>query len=155
VGEWMPKENKMANYYEWFKALHVISMVAWMAGLFYLPRLYAYHTRTTYGSEMDKTFQIMERRLLRIIINPSMIATIIFGLLCAHIYGFAALGLWFHIKMGAVILLTALHGMLARWRKDFAAGRNVHSETFYRVINEVPVALMVIAVIMVIVKPFE
>jgi putative membrane protein len=145
----------MANYYEWFKALHVISMVAWMAGLFYLPRLYAYHTKATPGSEMDKTFQLMEVRLLRIIINPAMIATIVFGLICAQIYGFKALGLWFHIKMTAVLFLVIFHMKLARWRRDFAIGKNIHSEKFYRIINEVPVILMIIAVIMVIVKPFE
>jgi putative membrane protein len=145
----------MANYYEWLKALHLISMVAWMAGLFYLPRLYVYHTKALYGSEMDKTFQLMELRLLRIIINPAMIATIVFGLLCAQIYGFKALGVWFHVKMMAVMLLVIFHMMLARWRKAFATGQNIHSEKFYRIMNEVPVALMIIAVIMVIVKPFE
>lgn len=145
----------MDNYYMWFKAVHVITVISWMAGLFYLPRLFAYHTRAAIGSEMDKTFQIMEGRLLRIIMNPAMILTYIFGLINAHIYGFIALGLWFHIKMTAVIGMTIFHGLLARWRKDFVAGKNRHSEKFYRVINEIPPILMVIAVIMVIVKPFE
>lgn len=87
--------------------------------------------------------------------NPAMIATIIFGLINAQIYGFSALGVWFHIKMAAIILLLVLHGLFASWRKAFAEGRNVHSETFFRIINEIPVVLMVVAVIMVIVKPFE
>ena len=145
----------MASYYEWFKALHIISVISWMAGLLYLPRLYAYHTRASAGSEMDKTFQIMEARLLRIIMNPAMIFTFIFGLLLTHIYGPIALGKWFHIKMTAVMLLAGYHGMLAKWRKDFANGNNTHSEKFYRIINEVPAVLMIITVIMVTVKPFE
>ena len=145
----------MANYYMWFKAMHIIAIISWMAGIFYLPRLYVYHTRAQAGSEMDKTFQIMEAKLLRVIMNPAMIMSYVFGLLNAYIYGIPALGVWFHIKMGAVIGLTIMHGLLARWRKDFAAGNNKHSEKFYRIINEVPVIFMVIAVFMVVVKPFE
>jgi putative membrane protein len=145
----------VANYYEWFQALHVISVISWMAGLFYLPRLYVYHTRAEIGSDMDKTFQEMELKLLRVIINPAMILTLVFGLITAHIYGFKALGLWFHIKMTAVLLLLVFHGMLARYRKDFAKGQNKHSEKFYRIINEVPVVLMIVAVTMVVLKPFE
>lgn len=145
----------MSNYYEWFHALHVVFVISWMAGLFYLPRLYVYHTRAEVGSEMDKTFQEMERKLLRVIINPAMILTLVFGLITAHIYGFQALGLWFHIKMATVVLLLVFHGMLARYRKDFASGQNKHSEKFYRIINEIPVFLMFIAVMMVVLKPFE
>jgi putative membrane protein len=139
----------------WYKAIHVISVISWMAAMFYMPRLFVYHTRAEVGSEMDKTFQVMEYKLQKIIMTPSMIATYIFGIIIAYIYGFVALGVWFHIKMFAVLVLTAMHGMLSKWRKDFAAGRNKHSEKFYRIINEVPVILMVIAVVMVIVKPFE
>jgi putative membrane protein len=145
----------MANYYDWLKALHIIFVISWMAGLFYLPRLYAYHTRLEVGSDADKLFQQMERRLLRIIINPAMILTFVFGFMVAKIYGFRALGIWFHIKMTAVLLLSAYHGLLAKWRKDFTLGINKHSEKFYRIINEVPVLFMVIAVVMVVVKPFE
>ena len=145
----------MANYYLWFKAFHIITITAWMAGILYLPRLYAYHTRAVVGSEMDFTFQIMERRLLRIIMNPAMIASYIFGLINAYIYGFIALGAWFHIKMIAVLGLTILHALLARWRKDFENGQNKHSERFYRIVNEIPAIFMIIAVIMVVVKPFE
>jgi putative membrane protein len=104
---------------------------------------------------MDKTFQLMELRLLKIIINPAMIGTLIFGLLNAYIYGFVALGIWFHIKMTAVLVLMIIHGLLARWRKDFASGQNKHSENFYKMINEVPTIMMIIAVFMVILKPFE
>ncbi len=145
----------MASYYEWVKALHIIFVICWMVGLLYLPRLFAYHTRAAIGSEMDKTFQTMESRLLRIIMNPAMIGTYILGLTNAYIYGFVALGVWFHIKMTAVIVLTIAHGLFARWRKDFAAGKNKHSEKFYRICNEVPAVMMVIAVFMVVLKPFE
>jgi putative membrane protein len=145
----------MSDYYEWFKAAHVISVISWMAGMFYLPRLYVYHTKVEYGSESDKIFQEMERKLLRIIINPAMISTFVFGILLAYIYGIKALGKWFHIKMTAVLFLTMYHGMLAVWRKDFVRGANKHSEKFYRVMNEVPVILMIISVVMVVLKPFE
>lgn len=145
----------MADYYDWFKALHIIFVISWMAGIFYLPRLYVYHTKVKVGSEQDKMFQTMERKLLRIIMNPAMIGTYIFGLKNAYIYGLEALGIWFHIKMTAVIGLTIVHGLLARWRKDFEAGKNKHSERFYRYFNEVPAVLMVIAVFMVVLKPFE
>jgi putative membrane protein len=147
--------NTIANYYDWYKAVHIIAVISWMAAIFYMPRLFVYHTRAEIGSEMDKTFQIMEHKLLRIIMTPSMIVTYIFGFINAYIYGFAALGTWFHIKMTAVLCLTVIHGMLAKWRKDFLIGENKHSERFFRIINEVPVLFMVIAVVMVIVKPFE
>lgn len=145
----------MAEYYTWYKAIHVISVIFWMAGLLYLPRLYAYHARAEVGGELDKTFQTMERRLLKIIMNPAMLVTYIFGLMNAHIYGFVALGGWFHIKMLAVGALTIMHMYLAKCRKDFVRGENKNSERFYRIINEIPAILIVIAVIMVIVKPFE
>jgi len=126
-----------------------------MAAMFYMPRLFVYHTRAEVGSEMDKTFQQMEYKLLKIIMTPSMILTYFFGILIAYIYGFVALGVWFHIKMTAVLGLTIFHGILAKWRKDFINGTNKHSEKFYRLINEIPPILMIIAVVMVIVKPFE
>lgn len=145
----------MQDYFMWYKAIHVISVISWMAAMFYMPRLFVYHTKADIGSEMDKTFQVMEYKLQKIIMTPAMITTYIFGIIIAYIYGFVALGVWFHIKMFAVLVLTAIHGMLSKWRKDFAAGQNKHSAKFYRVINEIPVIFMVIAVVMVIVKPFE
>ncbi|WP_375326554.1 protoporphyrinogen oxidase HemJ [Candidatus Tisiphia endosymbiont of Nemotelus uliginosus] len=145
----------MASYYLWFKAFHVISVICWMVGLLYLPRLYAYHAKTTVGSESDKTFQLMESRLLRIIMNPAMIITYILGLTNAYIYGLVALGTWFHIKMTAVLGLTVFHGLLARWRKNFINGKNRHTERFFRTVNEVPTVFMILAVIMVVVKPFD
>jgi len=145
----------MSNYYLWFKAFHVVSVISWMVGLLYLPRLYAYHTRVEKGSEMDKMFQLMESRLLRIIMNPAMISTYAFGIANSYIYGLVALGKWFHIKMLAVLGLTIFHGLLARWRKDFANGNNIHSEKFFRIANELPTIMMIIAVFMVIIKPFD
>jgi putative membrane protein len=145
----------MSNYYEWIKAFHVIAMTSWMAGMFYLPRLYAYHAEVKIGSDQDKIFQTMERRLLKIIINPAMIITIILGGMLAYIYGFLALGKWFHLKMLAVILLTVIHGFLAKWRKDFVKGQNKKSAKFYKIINELPVVVFIAIVILVIVKPFD
>ncbi|MGI4775859.1 MAG: protoporphyrinogen oxidase HemJ [Janthinobacterium lividum] len=148
-------ETEMANYYLWFKSIHVVAIICWMAGMFYLPRLYVYHTKAHVGSELDKTLQIMEYRLLKFIMNPAMIFSYIFGIINASIYGFTALGVWFHIKMLAVIGLTIFHMLLAMWRKDFSVGQNKNKEKFYRLVNEVPPILMIIAVFMVIVKPFE
>ena len=145
----------LSNYYEWIKTFHIVAMTSWMAGIFYLPRLYAYHAEVKVGSEQDKTFQVMESRLLRIIINPAMIATLILGLLLADIYGFRSLGVWFHIKMLAVVILLAFHGLLAKWRKDFVKGQNKKPAKFYKIINEVPVVFFIIIVSMVVVKPFE
>lgn len=145
----------MEDYYLWYKALHIIAVISWMAAMLYMPRLFAYHTKVTVGSESDLTFRIMERRLLKIIMNPAMIATYIFGLLTTYIYGLASMGIWFHIKMTAVLGLTIFHGLLAKWRKDFLLGRNKRSEKFYRIINEVPTFFMIVAVICVVIKPFE
>lgn len=145
----------MEDYFLWYKAIHVISVISWMAAMLYLPRLFVYHTRAEKGSQMDETFKIMEKRLLRIIMTPAMISTYFFGFLVAYIYGFVALGVWFHIKMLAVLGLTIFHGMLAKWVKIFAAGENKRSEKFYRIVNEIPIIFIIIAVIMVIVKPFE
>ncbi|MCC8483572.1 MAG: protoporphyrinogen oxidase HemJ [Rickettsia endosymbiont of Labidopullus appendiculatus] len=145
----------MASYYLWFKAFHLISAISWMVGLLYLPRLYVYHSRVAVGSESDKTFQLMESKLLRIIMNPAMISTYSLGIINSYIYGLVALGTWFYIKMTAVLGITIFHGLLSRWRKNFVDGKNNHSEKFYRMVNEVPALLMIIAVIMVIVKPFD
>lgn len=145
----------LADYYEWLKVLHIIAVISWMAGMLYLPRLYVYHSRVSIGSESDDLFKIMEYRLLKYIINPSMIATIIFGLLLSYIYGLEALGDWYYIKLASVIGLVFAHIMFAKWRKAFAIGQRIHGENFYRVMNEVPTIMMIIAVIMVILKPFE
>lgn len=137
------------------KALHIISIVAWMAGMFYLPRLYVYHAGVPAGSDQSALFKVMERRLLRAIINPAMIATFIFGILLLLTPGIVDWSMgWIHVKLVAVFLMTGFHGFLARWRKAFDRDDNRHSESFYRKINEIPTILMILIVFMVIVKPF-
>jgi putative membrane protein len=126
-----------------------------MAGMLYLPRLYVYHADVKIGSESDKLLQLMEYRLLKFIINPAMVVTFIFGLTNAYIYGFKALGVWFHIKMTAVLSIAGIHGFLAKCRKEFIRGENKRSSTFYRIINETVTVFMIIAVATVIIKPFD
>jgi putative membrane protein len=145
----------MSNYYNWFKALHVIAVISWMAGMLYLPRLFVYHCDVIKDGEADKKLRIMENKLIKIIINPAMIITLIFGLLNAYIYGIGNLGGWFHIKMSAVLILMLIHGLLIKWHKNFLKGQNMLSTTFFKIINETITALMIISVIMVVVKPFE
>jgi len=140
--------------YEWVKALHVISIIAWMAGLLYLPRLFVYHTAAAPGSETSETLKVMERRLLRAIMNPAMIAAWVFGIaMLVMIPEWFSQG-WLHAKLTFVILLTAAHMFMSRWRKDFEADRNTRPQRFYRIANEVPTLLMIGIVIFVIVKPF-
>jgi putative membrane protein len=144
--------------YEWVKAFHIIAVIAWMAGMLYLPRLFVYHCAAEKGSVQSETFKVMERRLLRAIINPAMIATWVFGLWLAWLgpdsrYGWFASG-WLWAKIILVLGLSAVHGLLARWRKDFAQDRNRHSQKFYRIINEIPTILMILIVLLVVLKPF-
>ena len=140
--------------YEWVKALHVISIIAWMAGLLYLPRLYVYHTAATRGSEASETFKVMERRLLRAIMNPAMIASWVFGIAMIVLTPEWMKQGWLHAKLLFVIALTVSHMLMARWRKDFEADRNTRPQRFFRIWNEVPTLLMIGIVIFVIVKPF-
>jgi protoporphyrinogen IX oxidase len=144
--------------YEWIKAFHIIAVIAWMAGMLYLPRLFVYHCAAETGSVQSETFKVMERRLLRAIINPAMIATWVLGLWLAWLgpdsrYGWFASG-WLWAKIILVLALSAVHGLLARWRKDFAQDRNRHSQKFYRIINEIPTLLMILIVLLVVLKPF-
>ncbi len=139
----------------WIKALHVISVIAWMAGLLYLPRLYVYHCETLAGSEQSETFKVMERRLLHAIMNPAMVAVYLFGillLLTAGIVDWSSA--WIYVKLALIGLLTVFHHLAAVWRKDFAADRNRRSTRYYRIANEVPAVIMVGIVIMVVVRPF-
>jgi len=139
--------------YEWIKALHVIAVIAWMAGMLYLPRLFVYHCDAELGSTQSETFKLMERRLLKAIINPAMIVTWVAGLYLAWVgHWFSAH--WLHGKLLLVVAMSAVHGFLARCVKDFAADRNQRPPKFYRVINELPTALMIGIVILVVVKPF-
>lgn len=144
----------LSEYYLWLKALHIIFVISWMAGLLYLPRLYVYHTQVTPGSEADETFKVMERRLLRIIMNPAMIIAFISGILLIIATGAGApgTGYWMHIKLVLVLGMGAVHGMLSSYRKAFARGENQKSEKFYRLLNEVPTLLMVAIVLLVVIK---
>jgi putative membrane protein len=139
--------------YLWLKAFHVIAAIAWMAGMLYLPRLFVYHCEAQSGSRQSETFKVMERRLLRAIINPAMIATWVLGLWLAVEGGFLRSG-WLHGKLALVLILSGVHGLLARFVRDFAVDQNRFSQKFYRLINEVPTLLMIGIVILVIVKPF-
>lgn len=145
----------LEEYYEWIKVVHIVSMVSWMVGMFYLPRLYVYHAESKKGSEKDKVFQVMEKKLLRTIMNPAVVVAFVTGLMLASIYGFLALGLWFHIKLSLVLILMAMHGFLAKWRADFRNGKNKRSPLFYKVFNEAVTVIFVLIITMVVVKPFE
>jgi protoporphyrinogen IX oxidase len=142
-----------AGLYLWLKAFHIIAVIAWMAGMLYLPRLFVYHCEAEAGSKQSETFKVMERRLLRAIINPAMIATWVLGLWLAWQGGFLKAG-WLHGKVLLVVLLSAVHGLFVHWTHEFAEDRNTHSQKFYRIVNEVPTILMIGIVLLVVVKPF-
>ena len=137
----------------WLKAFHIMAVIAWMAGMFYLPRLYVYHADAKPGSELSETFKVMEQRLLRIIINPAMIAVWLTGPLLAWMQG-VTIGGWFAAKMALVLAMSAFHGSLSKWRKEFAADQNTRPAKFYRTVNEVPTLLMAAIVLLVVLKPF-
>jgi len=144
----------MVHAYPWIKALHIVSVIAWMAGMLYLPRLYVYHCAAAPGSVQSETFKVMERRLLRGIVNPAMIASFLFGGLLLSTPGLIDWSAWWiWAKLALVILMTAAHGLFSRWRRDFEADRNIRPAGFYRAWNEVPTALMVAIVVLVVVKP--
>jgi putative membrane protein len=144
-----------AALYPWIKALHLIGVIAWMAGLLYLPRLFVYHCEVAPGSAEDLRFQAMERRLLRVIMNPAMIATFVFGIALAGMEGPALWSQgWIYAKLILVLALAGFHGALSGWRKGFALGRNRHSQRFYRIANELPTLAMIAIVILAVVKPF-
>ncbi|MFO1128919.1 MAG: protoporphyrinogen oxidase HemJ [Rhodospirillales bacterium] len=141
--------------YLWLKALHVISVIAWMAGLLYLPRLFVYHAAEPPGSATAAIFKVMERRLFYYIMVPAMVATYVFGIWMIVELGSAAWTMgWLHGKLALVLLLTVLHEMMGRWRRQFAQDDNQHSQTFFRVVNEAPTLLMIGIVILAILKPF-
>ena len=139
--------------YEWILVLHIVSVISWMVGLLYLPRLFVYHVDVAAGSEVSETFKIMERRLLRAIMTPAMTASWISGLWLSSLTGAFAEG-WFHAKLFLLVFMTASHMAMARWRKDFERDVNSRSSKFYRFANEVPTLLMIGIVILVVVKPF-
>jgi putative membrane protein len=147
--------NALGAAYPWVKALHIIAVIAWMAGLLYLPRLYVYHAGVPAGSSRAAMLEIMERRLLRAIMLPAAAMTYGFGLLLAAIPGVVDWHRgWFWAKLGLVALLTVFHILLAYWRHGFAAGKFSHSPKFYRIINELPTMMMIAIVLLVVIRPF-
>jgi putative membrane protein len=145
--------NELGNYIPWIMSLHIIAVIAWMAAMLYLPRLFVYHTEMVPGSESSERFKVMERRLLKAIMNPAMIATWILGLLLVWLTA-AFPDTWMQIKFVLVIFMSGLHGFFVRCWRDFANDRNTHSARFYRIINEVPTIFVVLIVILVKVQPF-
>ena len=145
-------------FYSWIKALHLIAVISWMAGLLYLPRLFVYHCESEAGSQQSETFKIMEERLARVIMQPAMIATLLFGLAMIALPGtpgyIMRAGLWLWLKLGFVLGLLIVHFAMMRWKNAFALDRNEHPQRFFRIMNEVPTVLMIGIVICVIVKPF-
>ena len=146
--------DALSAYIDWIKAFHVIAVIAWMSGMLYLPRLFVYHTETVPGSEGSERFKVMERKLLKGIMNPSMIAVWILGPLLVWLTG-AYTESWFQLKFILVIILSGMHGFFVRCWRDFANDRNTRPARFYRIVNEVPALLMALIVILVIVKPFS
>ena len=151
----MTERNNM-EHYNLALTLHIISFTSWMAGMLYLPRLFAYHAGVAAGSEMDRQFQVMERRLLKVIINPAMIATFAFGIWLVVMtgYGKPGSGYWLHAKLALVLALSGLHGFFAASRKRFLRGENARSPRFYKIINELVTAIFIAIVALVVFKPF-
>jgi putative membrane protein len=138
---------------EWLKGFHIIAVIAWMAGMLYLPRLFVYHCEADPGSRQSETFKLMERRLLRAIVNPAMIVTWVLGLWLAWRGGLFGAP-WLQLKLALALAMSGVHGMLSRYVKDFAADKNRKSQKFYRIINEVPTVLMIAIVLLAVLKPF-
>lgn len=143
----------LGEAYLWVKAFHIISVIFWMAGMFMLPRYFAYHIEAERGSVEDLAWRERERRLLRIIINPSMIAAWILGLTLAFHIGWDAGG-WLHLKVALLVILSGFHGVLSKWRKNFITGENLKTSRTYRIANEVPAIFIIIIVILAVTKPF-
>lgn len=139
--------------YEWLKALHIIAVIAWMAGMLYLPRLFVYHAATAIGSEASETFKVMERRLMKTIMAPAMIATLVFGIAIALQGDWFGAG-WLHVKLALVVGLLATHGFLGARARAFAEDRNRRPARFYRIVNEVPTVLLIGIVLLAVLKPF-
>jgi protoporphyrinogen IX oxidase len=143
----------MGDLYLWLKTLHIFFFIAWMAGMLYLPRLFVYHADAEKGSKQSKTFKVMERRLLRGIMNPSMIGVWVVGFWMAINGGWMVAG-WLHAKLALVLAMSAVHGMFSKWRKDFEADRNARPASFYRMWNEVPAVILIAIIVLVVIKPF-
>jgi putative membrane protein len=139
--------------YLWIKALHIIAVISWMAGLLYLPRLFVYHAAVEPGSAQSETFKVMERRLYKYIMGPAMGVTWIAGMLVMFLGGWFTAG-WFHLKLVLVVAMSVMHGLCGHWLAEFAADRNRRSQKFYRIANEIPTVLLILIVILAVVKPF-
>jgi putative membrane protein len=149
---WSASTAFVTAWYPWIKAVHVIGVIAWMAGLLYLPRLFVYHCDATAGSAQSETFKVMERRLLRAIMNPAMVVVWVMGLLMLSVQDWGQY--WLHAKLVLVAAMSWMHHVFARWHKEFVADRNRHPARIYRLANEVPTVLLIAIVIVVVVKPF-
>lgn len=144
----------MSGAYPWIKSAHILSVIAWMAGLLYLPRLFVYHAGAAPGSELSETFKVMERRLERGIMTPAMLGTWVFGLLLAGMPGLVDWRMgWIWVKLALVVALTAYHFTLGHWRHAFAVDRNLHPPRFFRIVNELPTLALIAIVVLVVVKP--
>jgi protoporphyrinogen IX oxidase len=141
------------EWYDWVKALHILAVIAWMSGMLYLPRLFVYHADAAPGSDKSETFKVMERRLLRAIINPAMGVTWAAGLWLAW-RGFGFHGGWLHTKIALVVAMSAVHGYLSAAARKFAEDRNEKPARHWRIVNEVPTLILIAIVILVVVKPF-
>ena len=139
--------------YLWLKALHLIAVIAWMAGMLYLPRLFVYHAAVEPGSEQSETFKVMEARLYKFIMLPAMTATWLLGIVLVLQGKWLGAG-WFQAKFALVLAMTVLHGLFGHWANEFKYDRNVHSQKFYRIANEIPTVLLIAIVILAVVKPF-
>lgn len=145
----------LTRVYPWTKTLHIVSVIAWMAGMLYLPRLFVYHAVAVPGGETSEQFKVMELRLYKQIMLPAMLATFLFGILLACTPGLVDWHRgWFHVKLFLVVVMAAVHGMMGRWRRDFLHDRNTKPQRFFRIMNEVPTVAMIVIVIMVVVQPF-
>jgi protoporphyrinogen IX oxidase len=141
--------------YEWLKALHILAVISWMAGLLYLPRLFVYHVNAQIGSEQDETFKVMERRLLKAIMRPACVVALLSGIALIHSAEFGLTDIWLCLKLVAVVLMFGVHGILEKHTGAFAVGSRSKSAKYFRVLNEVPTVLMIVIVILVVVKPFQ
>ncbi|HEY2757699.1 MAG TPA: protoporphyrinogen oxidase HemJ [Pseudolabrys sp.] len=139
--------------YLWLKALHLIAVISWMAGMLYLPRLFVYHAASKPGSEQAETFKVMEGRLLRFIMTPAMIVTWLAGIALVVLGQWMGAG-WFHAKLVLVLVMTVMHGLFSHWTTEFAYDRNTHTQKFFRIVNEIPTLLLIVIVILAVVKPF-
>jgi protoporphyrinogen IX oxidase len=139
--------------YLWLKALHVIAVISWMAGMLYLPRLFVYHAASKPGSEQAETFKVMEGRLLKFIMTPAMIVTWLAGIALVVLGQWMGSG-WFHAKLALVLVMTVMHGLFSHWATEFAYDRNTHTQKFFRIVNEIPTILLIVIVILAVVKPF-